>query len=83
MTINLQLNDAAKHFGVSAATLRNWAKGRNATEHRGKAEPILLEDTHWFRRGDNPNAPYVFRMEACKTQLGELGLLNPSMQEVN
>ena len=81
MTINLRLNDAAKLFGVSPATLRNWSKGRNATEHRAKTDPILTEEKHFFRRGDNPNAPYVYRIEACKEHLGELGLLDPSVQE--
>lgn len=81
MTINLQLNDAAKQFGVSPATLRNWSKGRNATQHRGKSEPILTEEEHFFRRGSNQNSPYVYRMEACKTTLGELGLLSPTSNE--
>ena len=81
MTINLQINDAAKQLGVSPATLRNWSKGRNATKHRAKTDPILEEDTHFFRRGNNSNSPFVYKMEACKVHLGELGLLNPSAQE--
>ena len=81
MTINLRLNDAAKHFGVSPATLRNWSKGRNATEHRAKTDPILEPDKHFFRRGGNPNAPYIYKVEACKITLGELGLLDPSTTE--
>ena len=80
MTINLPLNEAAKLFGVSRDTLRNWSKGRAGSTTRPAAKPILTEGEHFFRRGENPNAPYIFKIEACQETLGHLGYLTQEVR---
>lgn len=75
MTRTLRLPEAALELGCSVDTLRRYIKGQKATGNKAAIAPILEEDKHWFRRGQNPgpNAPYLVYIDAAKEELARFG----------
>lgn len=75
MTRTLKLPEAARELGCSVDTLRRYIKGQKARGNKRAFEPILEEDTHYFRRGQNPspNSPYLIHIDATKEQLARFG----------
>lgn len=80
---NVTLEVASTHFGLSKDLLRRFIKGQAARYGRNEYPPILLEDTHWFKRTRGRNAPYILRLEACEKTLAEHGYFDPGTKEDN
>ena len=61
----LKTSDAAKHFGISALTLKRY--GREGTG-------FLREGVHW-RRGMKPTHPHAWNIELCSAELESQGFI--------
>ena len=65
-------------LGLSANTLRTWARGRM---DRGKQRPAkFIEGQHFFKRSEAPNAPLIWRIQACREFLDSQGYVLPPLQ---
>ena len=75
---NLPTPQAAVVLGLAAHTLRSWARGR--TDRGKQIPPKFIEGQHFFKRSQAPNAPLIWRIQACRQFLDSQGYVLPPIQ---
>ncbi len=75
---NLPTVEASLVLGLAPNTLRTWARGR--IDRGKKIPPKFIEGQHFFKRSQAPNAPLIWRIQACRQHLDSQGYVLPAIQ---